>query len=373
MKRNKVVNLLIVFGILFTCLYMIFAGINLKKELQLTPCWTVDFQKDLSSLQKDKTSVFQLKTAEEITEKQIPFKLSQNLGYFTPSGKVTAFQTFSFMASVSSDYWVIFYPDSKSQTIYKNDGQILCKIPCAGFPFIEQNKIFVFSPGGTGISSFNEEGKEIWTYESYVPVTAFKSSPSSCVAGLADGTLLYYDSNASKPQKIVPGGSDYNVILGADVSQSGKLLACVSGIEKQRFILIKLSDGQHKIIFHSYLDGNITEQTFVEFSKEKTDEETVVYFQYEKGMGIYSFKSNSIKTVPIKGKILSVSEVNEKNVVFVLTQTDEKHFSINMIDENFVNTGSITFPAKNAFMITDEGSLYIGKDSSISRFDLKIK
>ena len=173
--------------------------------------------------------------------------------------------------------------------------------------------------------------------------------------------------------KITPGGSDYNVILGADVSENGNYIACLSGIEKQRFILIKISDGQSKVVFHNYLEGNLTEQTFVEFSKDKTDEETIVYFQYEKGLGIYSMKTNIIKTVPVKGKVLSVSEVNEKNIVFVLVRTDDNHFSINMIDENFVNTGSITFPAKNAFMLTDDGSLYIGNDTSISRFDLKIK
>ncbi len=373
MKRNKVINLLVVFGVLFTCFYIIFAGKKLKKELHLTPCWSIDFKTDLSDLKKDKSSVFQLKADEVTLEKQIPFKLSQNLGYFTPSGKVVSFQTFSFMASVSPDYWTIFYPDSRLQTIYKNNGDVQCKISCPGFPYIAKDKIFVFSPGGTGFTAFNAEGKELWTYESYVPVTAFKSSTSACVAGLADGTLLYYADEMHKPQKITPGGSDYNVILGADVSNSGKFLACVSGIEKQRFILIKNSDGQNKIIYHDYLQGNMTEQTFVEFSKDKAEDELLVYFQYEKGMGIYSMKNNLIKTVPIKGKILSVSEVNDKNTVFVLARTDEKHYSINMIDENFVNTGSITFLAKNAFMITDEDSLYIGKDTGISRFDLKIK
>ncbi|NLM00713.1 MAG: hypothetical protein GX220_04590 [Treponema sp.] len=374
MNMKKKIVFFITFGIFFLVIYLCLATLNMKEELQLSPKWTVDLLEDLSTMQKDETGVFQLVNSEIFLDEQlIPFKLGQNFGYFTQEGKVASFQTFPFKVSISSSFFTIFSNDSVIHTIFKKNGKEQCKIFSSGFPFIEDERIYIFAPGGSIVSSFNIEGKQNWRYESYVPIVAFRSSEGACVVGLADGSLLHFKNDQTEPTFFVPGGSNYQIILGADVSKSGELVACVSGLEKQRFVVSRILDGQSKILFHEYLTGELTEQTFVKFAYAHSDLEAVVFFQHADGLGIFSLEELKIHNINLEGKILSVAFSPQKKYVFVLSKIDENTFSIYMINNYYQLVGSVRFDAEYAFLHTQNNSLYIGKNFSISRFDLMIK
>lgn len=372
MKLRKKISLFVLISLLFIIIYMFFAGIPLRKELQLSPRWTTDFSTGLSSLSQDVTGVFQLKSDVSATQKTIPFKLGQNFGYFLPDGTITAFQSIPFKATISSSLWCAFSSDTKEFTVYNPTGEKICSVEGYGFPFVQDDRVFLFSPGGSTFSKYSLDGKQEWIYESYVPIVAFNSSEGGCVAGLADGNLLHFSAKATKPSSFYPGGSDYQVILGADISNSGNLVSCISGLNKQRFVLIQIQNNLPKVIYHEYLDGNVTEQCFVGFSN-KTDEAAIVFYQNAAGLGIYSSDESKSKNIKLDGKVLTVVEAPEENTLFVLTKVDQKLFKVYMVDNYSELSGSFSFEATNASLFVQDNSLFIGKDTSISRLDLLVK
>lgn len=376
MTMKKKILSFVSFSLLFIIIYVCLAVLPMGQELQISPNWTINLNSNLSLLEKDSSEVFLLKNPEIANSentKNIPFKLGQNFGYFTEDGKILSFQTFPFKATISQDLFATFSSNSQKHTIYKADGTEVCKIQSPGFPFVQDDRIYVFAPGGSTVSSFKDNGDLNWRYEAYAPIVSFRSSENAVVIGYVDGNIRHFYKDEKTPTTFFPGGSNYPVILGNDVSCSGELVACVSGIDKQRFVLYRILDGQSKVIYHEYLQSNKTEQVFVNFVDFLPDSQAIVFYQHGNGLGIFSMEDMKSHNIDIKGKIISVAMLPEKRSIFLLSKISENEYALGFVNNHYKLVGLVKFQAKNAFLVGHEDSLYIGKDDSISRFDLMIK
>lgn len=378
MNMKKKILSFVSFALLFIIIYVCLAVLPMGQELQISPKWTLDLTSNLSLLEKDSSGVFLLKNSElsnsdNITKKNIPFKLGQNFGYFTEDGKILAFQSFPFKATVSQDLFATFSSNALNHTIYNADGTEYCKIQSPGFPFVQDDRIYVFAPGGSTVSSFNAEGALNWRYESYAPIVSFRSSDNAIVIGYVDGNIRHFYKDEKTPTTFFPGGSNYPIILGNDVSSSGELIACVSGIDKQRFVLTRIIDGQPKVLYHEYLNNNVTEQVFVNFVDFLPDSQAIVFYQHGDGLGIFSMEDMKSYNIDINGKIISVAMLPEKRSIVLLTKISENEYALGLVNNHYRLIGFVKFNAKNAFLVGQDNSIYIGKDNSISRFDLMIK
>lgn len=351
----------IIFCVLFLILYVIIAQRHQKTELQLKPEWTIHLDKvregNNSSIAAD--------------EPRYPFRLQDSIGYFTKDGKIASLHQTVSKSAISESYWTVFQEDAKDTPIFDKSGAIVGTINAKGFPFFQDSRIFLFAPGGNSISQYSKDGKELWHYEGFNPITAFDSSETNCVIGYADGEIVCIRKDGIKSYSFYPGGSTYSAIFGVAVSSSGKYTASVSGVDKQRFILSQLHDGQHKVIYHEYLPGRISEQTFVKFTKD----ERIVFFNYDKGLGILDRKA--LKTthleMPEEEKIVSITETSVDNIVLALSKNNRGKYFVYII-ENYSNLiGKLDFEAEKSFITNDDEAFYLGKDDTISKFLMERK
>ena len=293
----------------------------------------------------------------------LPFKTGQLLGYFSREGKLNSLTSFPYMASISTKTWTTYGADAEATPFFFADGTQAGVITNAGFPWLTDDGNYLFLPGGTGFDKLDEKGNSLWRYEDIAPITAFSSSLNGCIVGFADGKLVSFKENGNIDYSIYPAGSNYQVILGVDISDEKGLTACVCGIDKQRFILFRNTEGQNKIIYHEYLENNLREQTLVKFSK---DSEKVFLNDYN-GLGIVDCETLTSKHIPIEGKIIAIEEQPENDMFFVLAKGDGT-FSLYIFENPSSKVGSFSFEATNAFITTEGTSLYIGADSTISKF-----
>lgn len=349
MNPRKKKALLLISCILFIILYLILAAAPVDSSFKLNSEWSISLQ-DAPVSYKDGG---------------IPFKTGQLLGFFSSDGTVCSLTSFPFMASVSKDAWTVYGADAEETPFYAPDGSYLGIIKEAGFPWLTDKGNFLFLPGGCGFDKLDENGISQWRYEDISPITAFSNSTEGCIVGFADGKLVSFKNDGSIEYSIYPAGSDYQIILGVDISEDDSLTACVCGIDKQRFILFRNSDGQNKIIYHEYLENNLREQTFVKFSKDSGK----VFINEYNGLAIIDCTTLTTKHIPVDGKIIAIEEQPENNVFFVLTK-DKNLFSLYMFENPSSKIGSFSFKATNAFIITEGSSLYIGTDSIISKFEV---
>lgn len=334
----------------FTVIYIFTAVCSLSKELQFVPVWTISASQSPSSSED---------------ENLIPFKSGQILGYFTDDGKIRSSCTFPINASISESYYATYGLSDSTIPFYTPDGTKSGTINAAGFPFIDEDRLYLFMPGGSSFSRYSADGKKLWSYEGFMPITSFASSKSGTVAGFADGKLLAFDAGGNLFQEFVPGGSKYSVIFGVDISPDGLDVACLSGLEKQRIVLAHVEKNHAVITFFKYLERDIRSQSLVQFSSDGK----WLYYAYTGGLGIVNCSSKKNYELKMDGWISSLNESEIPGTFFVLTRND-KQYTVYVV-ENFVNLhGSFSFQADSAFVQTRENNLYIGRDSKISKIEL---
>ena len=353
MAKEKKGNKLIFAIILFSILYIIFAIKMLKTELHLTPEWTVDINS----------------TAEDVSgEKTFAFRLGQDIGYFTADGKIVSHIPYPVKATISDIRYSTFGFDSQSADYFSPRGTLEGTINEKGFPFFQEDRIFVFLPGGTSFTAIDSTGKRKYTYDYYAPITAFDSCQSACVAGYADGMLVSLLDDGTVSQKFAPGGSEIEVILGTAISPDGSMIACVCGQNQQRFLISKKSEGSinGKITYHEYLPDSFNTQTLVQFNRQGD----MVFFNYNGGLGIVDLMENESAHVPIKGQIIQIQE--SPDLLFILSRDSEKYTltGIELMDHPILQ---FSFKADCAFIRTEDDALFIGRDNKISRLTISRK
>lgn len=346
MKNKKNISFYIFASIIFCILYILFAIKPLGTEHQFNPEWKIDV-----------TNPSTVKAEEG--DKLLPFKLGQTLGYFTQDGKVTTFVSFPMKASISSNFYTFYNTNNSEAEYFTPDGKSFGKITISGFPMIDDDRIFVFLPGGTSFVTCDNQGKRKWEYGGTVPITAFDSSKNGIVVGFADGNICEFNLSGNLIQRFSPGGSDIPVILGAAVSASGEYIATISGQNKQRFVLAKKDGAQTKITAHEFLQSTNAVQKLVKFSNDDSS----VFFASQNMLGIANVKTGKIKHLSINGQAIAIQESG--NTAFILTKANEK-YTVYIVENYSTLTGFFSFSAEHAFILADENRLYVGKDSTIS-------
>lgn len=322
-------------------------------EIHFTPEWT----EDIHHIQKANAG-----------DKRIPYRLNNSVGYFTEEGKIDSCMNFPFKAAISDKWYCTYLQNNTRADFFLSDGTKSGTIEETGFPFIDEDRIYVMLPGGTSFSKIDDEGKRQWAYENYSPITAFSSSKGGTVAGYADGSIISFDREGKISQKFNPGGSDIEVILGADISEDGNIIACVSGQNNQRFVVAERNAGHSRIIFHEYLGSQLNRQTLVKFTR-KSD---FVYYNFKGGLGIVNLATSATKKIPISGKILQIEFSDDDELVFVLSR-DKSEFTITVLEKNTHQMASFNFKGDSSFIQTRNKSLFVGRNNKISRISISRK
>ena len=352
MKNKKNISIATIIVFVAFLAYIILCYKPLSTELQLTPQWTTEIKQENVN---PKSSL-----------KVLPFRLGQNTGYFTHEGKIALLHNFEYKASICSDFFCSYMQDSREVQIMNPEGETIGTIKGGGFPYLTEGKIFLMLPGGAGFELRDLNNNTLARYENTSPITAFNSSPMGTVAGFADGSLYVFNEKFDLIDRLEPGGSDYPTILGANISSNGNYFACVTGQNKQRFILYKVENYHNKPIFHHYLNNSIVNQTLVAFTKD----ESKVYYNDATGLGIVDTSTCKYSHIDIPGRILDIRESPVAKSVFVLSKekdTVNSKYTVSVIEQQKYKTGSFSFNANSAFILTDENALFIGKDDKISK------
>ncbi len=354
MKKSNKTAKIVVAVIIFCLLYIVLAFRTLSTEFHLSPEWTVDIS-DVETV--------------PATERTIPYRLGQNIGYFTEDGKVASRIPYPFKASISEFHYASYGADNMSTEFYNSDGTFAGTINERGFPFFDGPYVYTFLPGGNAFASCGPKGEVEWKFESYAPITAFATSGGGVVAGLADGNIVSFEHNGKQIQKFAPGGSEIPVILGADISEDGRTVACVSGQNRQRFVVAqKTSDGHSKIIFHEYLNEDFNSQVLVKFG----DDGNTIYYNYRGGLGIVNLEKLSSKHVPIDGRIVQIEEATDPNLLVVLSEKDSK-YTVTVVEPVDHPLAKFSYDAECSFIKTKGNKLFVGRDNKISCLRLSRK
>lgn len=357
--NKKKILIFVLIGFIFTILYVLVGVKSLSKEYNFSPEWKIN----ISSVGTTNEFLTQ-KGLDESNQQHFYFKLGQNIGYFTEGGEISLYKTFPSRSAISDYFYTFYNSDGKNLELFDTNGKSISVLSEQGFPFFDEDRIYVFLPGGSSFVRCNETGKRKWIYEGIIPITAFSSNDNFTAVGFADGNIkVFNNTDGTIEISYEPGGSDYAVIYGIDISSDGKYIASVSGRDKQRFVIAKREKNQPKIIFHDFLNSDITQRTLVHFS-ETNDK---VIYNYGNMLGIYDFNSNSLTNIKLHNRIISIEET--ENLFFLLGKQDSQ-YTVYSVEKTDALQGEFSFEASSAFIKTHDNSLYVGKNNTISKLKI---
>lgn len=343
--------------------YVILAAKILPREIQFKPEWTIDI---------DTASVSSPENSSGSSDSVIPFKLGQTLGYISKNGELVNRLSFSYKAAVSEKFYALYGTDSGQIDFFTPDGTKSGTIPLTGFPYFTESKKCIFLPGGASFAVLDDDGAKSWSYDGQAPITAFSTSKSGVIAGFSDGDVVAFDNGGNIISEYKPGGSTYEVIYGAAISDSGIYTATLSGQENQRFVISerhsKENGSNSSIIFYKTMENELNRQVIVKFTKDEKN----VYFDSEDGVGLVNLKTLKSTMIPIQGKVISIKESDSGNEMFILSK-ENGTYTVSIVEGFGVLAGSFSFDASSACIASGDGALFVGRGSKISKIKIERK
>lgn len=349
MKTKKHFGLALFLILLISIIYITLAAKPLNKEYSFTPVWKISTANPVINVSSKPSSAFHL---------------GQTLGYFDEDGNISLYNTFPSKVSISDSYYATYTTEAKNTEFFKSDGTKAGVIEASGFPYFVDNLIYVFLPGGCSFSKCSETGKILWTFEGTFPITAFTAKENYTAVGLSNGTIkVLNNNNGSTEIDFAPGGSDYPVILGLDISEDGQYIASISGHNQQRFVLSHREENQQKIIYHRFFEFDSPYRTIVHFSRDGKR----VFYNFHNGLGIYNLDSKEERTLNLKNKLISIDETDD---LTILMGKEKNTYTVSIIDNTDTLEGDFSFTADSAFIHAANNNIYLGKDNSISKISI---
>lgn len=349
MKMNKKILFISIFISAAALAYFFLSFLPLETELHLTPEWTVDISTAVQSADDG--------------EVLLPFRLGRNMGYFTESGKITLNERVPYKATISKKLFSTYSSDAENTKVFDNAGNEFCVISGAGFPFIQEERIFLLPPGGFSFAIIDgKDGTQKSLYEHTSPITSLSSSEKGICAGFANGDFLIFEPDGNLRASLSPGGSEFSAIFGGAISNDGNMFACVSGLEPQRMVLYRDEGTYKKIVFHEFLKTSLLRQTYMHFSEN----DKFVYFDSSDSLVVVDTEKLESIYIPLEGMILDIQESSVNNTVFVLSRK-ARTYTVTILEQYKRRTGEFSFNAQSAFILTEGDSLFIGRDNNISR------
>ena len=372
MKITASNNRFIIFPILFLFIYIFVAAVPLGSDPYFKPIWICDIipntaQAELEGI-GEAAETSEIRSPAEQFDETTPkvFFTESRFGYFTASGKLLRSSPIRQRISASAAAWTEYESNAVKTPIYRPDGSLITVIEEPGFVHVDEDRFYLFEPGGSAVKQYDADGKAVWRYLHTAPITAFHSTESGSVIGFSDGKLTCLDSSGNILFDFYPGGSNYQVILGAALSTDGRFAACVCGIERQRILLIRIDGNKYKIVHHRYLDGNLRRQVFVDF--DESGENAV--FECAAGIGFIDCERLVSGIIPQQGTLLASGQYPYKNIMAIISQ-QEQTATLSIIETPSYVIGKTSFPSKNAFLVQEQKALFLATDTKLARIDIQ--
>ena len=297
----------------------------------------------------------------------IPFRLGNRFGYVEDSGYFILNKTrkegyLSFSPHSWSEYEAL---PSSIEVYDPYNTQLLTIDNPQGYPLFLDNRIFLVGSEQNSLSALNSRGELLWIYDFPAPLTCIDAAAGYVVAGTLDGAVELLDASGAQVfPSFEPGGSRLAVILGCAISRDGSRLAIISGIDEQRFMLLEHSGDSYRVVYHEFLSTGFRRAVHIRF----IDNDSMVAFEREGGVGIYDTATRILITLPVEGEITALDTGDDKYLFVLSSKGNSKRLvGIRLPGTIFMDA---PFRSENVFLGRHNSRIFLGGDLSLASFEL---
>ena len=296
----------------------------------------------------------------------IPFFIGNHYGYIAPNGTLMAKKSIqnNQLISITPKIVSVWNPIPDTLTIESAvpDQTITIKDPM-GYPYLVDDRIFLIGKDQDSVALINKGGNTEWSYAVGSPITALDCRADRLLIGTLDGTIYLLSLKGELLFTFQPGGSRLSVIAGGALSSDGNYIAVISGIDRQRFILLEKASQTYKVLHHQFLDSDFRRPVLVQFVQNNQ----YVLFEGKTNALVFDIHKRKIHEVPLNAPLLAIETIAQSNLVFMLTGKDlQKQLIVLRLPDRKLITAP--FVSRESFIYTAGNHIILGSDSVIASY-----
>ncbi|PKL25631.1 MAG: hypothetical protein CVV47_06145 [Spirochaetae bacterium HGW-Spirochaetae-3] len=334
-------------------LYFFVFAEPLSPELSAIPKWKIDI------------AVGPGTAFDSADSASLAFAAGDRYGYYSFDGTVAFVAEIPGGAPVSDASYLYRASAAGSAgfMLKKPDDRTIAAIDAA-YPFYTSGRLFSAQNDGTGVSAYDERGRKLWTYAFPCQLSAFSAGESLVVGGTVDGWLEGISPDGGRAFSFAPGGSRLPVILGLDVSRSGNWIAAVSGIDRQRLVVLGRGGTDFRVSSHRYLESDYREPVRVIVM----DDERHVLYRRPDGIGVWSVDGSVDGLLPVKADDFDAAIDEATGVAYLSARRGNKS---EIVAFRLPDTllGRISLPDNCEYIRFSGSSAFVGGRTWLARFD----
>ncbi|HAP43270.1 MAG: hypothetical protein A2087_01755 [Spirochaetes bacterium GWD1_61_31] len=306
-KRPRPILIILLLGVVLIVLFLVFPE-SLAPEITMEPQWYQAFDSAASNDQLD---------AEDL----VGFVSDRHFGYFAPDGSFAALHTRDRPVAVNDAAWVqVPAAPGESLRLRSRQGDPLAELPAGQQPFFSAGGLYAVSADSLTLHHYQPGGSLSWSYTLPSHVTAFASSPALTVVGMIDGSIEAIDPTGSQTLRFLPGGSRLSAIYGVTVSDDGQYIACLSGLEPQRMLVLGKGEGGYRVISHRYLETAFRTPS----SLAILPDEPYVLYRDAGGIGVSTLDGTVLGVLPAAVDTFEVYPAHHHGIYYLFARQGEQ-------------------------------------------------
>lgn len=232
------------------------------------------------------------------------FKAGRWFGYVQPDGRLL-YTGETLYGVALSDSGFINFPKLAEDFVFQDPaGRFQFGVHAFGYPVLDEGgeRLYSISTGLNRISRLDRDGEPLWSAEFYAPITTLSLHQEECFVGLLDGTVKLIDGQGKIIQELVPQPSRLPVVLASAVSQDGRRLAAVSGIDPQRLTLFLRRGGPFTAEQSLELGSDFRRGLFMRF----TADGRFLAFEAAEGLFLLGLSQRGARRLELPGRLLAL-------------------------------------------------------------------
>ena len=359
----------IISGILIFLIYVFFAAQPIPLENILEPRWLASMESGLA---------INMGGSPPEANALIPFYYGNRFGYIDDGGQfilnrlqgesrlLTGTQaSFGTYLSFSPYAWSEYEAMPSSIEVFNPHNQLLMTInEPGGYPVFLDGRTYIISSEQNSVSSLDDIGNVRWTYTFPAPLTAIDASAGYVLAGTLDGAIELLNDSGIQIFSFEPGGSRLSVIVGCAISKDGSMLAIISGIDEQRFLLIEKSGDNFRVMYHEFLFSGFRRPVQIKF----IENDRKIVYERNNGLGIYDIISRNSIIIPIQDEIAAIDTGDSRYLFLIGSNGTQKNLICIKLPGEIIF--SAPFRSEAVFLERRDSFIYTGGDQGIISFEL---
>lgn len=276
------------------------------------------------------------------------FFLNGSLGYLDDNWRVVSLAPDGLNYSGSDYYYTAYGPDTETFPVYLPSQVQISTINGAGTPLIFGRRLYIADYASGRLKAFSAAGQELWRYDIGAPITAFDSTEKLSIVGGIDGAVTILNREGRSVTDYRPGGSRIEAIYGAGLSSNGRYAAIVSGLDPQRFVLLKKGDKDYMPIYHKSLAKEYRRTVRIAFSPD----ERFVFYEGPGQLFVYDIHRKQERSISYEGEIIAfesnifagfagfLARNENQTSVYIISQDGSYPLLLSGIDAEKVSLGT---------------------------------